>query len=230
MSLDSQVSDTEILSPTITNTFEKDYPLLSRQDIDSPISVSDTSPLRIDDEKKEDLCVPIKNKIFRFKLSKDMMDVLSEFSKIHQYDIRDDYNEAWKIFLESNHDFITQETERLLGLGYDGNILDKLYKSGRYYFRTKSLTKKDAKDRKKYVGMTRAFIKLIDEHINQNIYNHDYTPANGYDYFCKENLPALGNEITYLKSTGIHDKDEIISKIKKTYKNRYFQQFNSLRG
>ena len=59
------------------------------------------------------------------------------FTEVHRYDDRKTYKEAWTAWLA--HDEIAAmlkaEVERLTDLGYKGDVADKLFKSGRYYFR-----------------------------------------------------------------------------------------------
>ena len=40
--------------------------------------------------------------IYRFKFTKDFMEELYTFSKINQYDERNDFKEAWQIWTEDN--------------------------------------------------------------------------------------------------------------------------------
>jgi hypothetical protein len=92
--------------------------------------------LREEEERTESI-KKINAPIFRFKFTEAFMEDLYKFSKIHQYDHRKDFKEAWTIWIEENNDIIDEEVERLLALGYDGDILDKMFKSARYYFRKK---------------------------------------------------------------------------------------------
>ena len=39
------------------------------------------------------------NPIYRYKFTEHFMEELYEFSKIHQYDARKDFKEAWKIWI-----------------------------------------------------------------------------------------------------------------------------------
>ena len=63
--------------------------------------------------------------IYRFKFTKDFMEELYTFSKIHQYDERNDFKEAWQIWTEDNEEIINSEIKRLNELEYDGDIMDK---------------------------------------------------------------------------------------------------------
>ncbi len=86
--------------------------------------------------------VPKKGKIFRYKLSDDIMAIISQFAKIHQFDDRHAYKEAWARWLVDQQDTVEREVMRLQQLDYDGDIIDKMFKAGRYYFREKTAIKK----------------------------------------------------------------------------------------
>jgi uncharacterized protein YqgQ len=156
--------------------------------------------------------------IFRYKLDEEFISELYQFSKIHQYDHRKDFKEAWNIWVEDNTEIINKEISRLTELDYKGIILDKMFKSARYYFRNKSTEKKDPKKRKVYVGIQTTLLEEMDKYILTN----KNKPSTGFDNFCKENIELLQKEVTNLYKNGITDSEEIKNKIKKTYKNRYF--------
>ena len=60
--------------------------------------------------------------IFRYKFNNDFINPLYQFSKIHQYDHRKDFKEAWKTWTEENETIVDEEMRRLLNLGYDGDV------------------------------------------------------------------------------------------------------------
>jgi hypothetical protein len=160
--------------------------------------------------------------IYRYKFTQDFTDELFKFSKIHQYDERKAFKEAWTIWMEDNDDIINDEYSRLKDLGYDGDIFDKMFKSARYYFRKKSTEKKEPAKRRIYVGSQKDLLEAMDEHIKSNIVAGDFKPSEGFDEFCKQNVGLLKEEIAVLCRAGLTDSNEIKTKIKKTYKNRYF--------
>ena len=159
------------------------------------------------------------NKIFRYKFTDDFTSELFRFSKVHQYDHRKDFKEAWEIWMEENGDIINIEVRRLTNLGYDGDIIDKMFKSARYYFRKKSAEKKEPKKRRCYIGLSKLLLDTIDAHI-QTLNIKKIKPSDGFDAFLGENDSLIQDEIERLKETLI--KEEIHQKIKKTYKNRCF--------
>ena len=160
--------------------------------------------------------------IYRYKFTNEFTCELFTFSKIHQYDHRKDFKEAWKIWLEENESIIDDEVRRLHNLNYEGNVQEKMFKSARYYFRKKSTEKKEPIERRIYVSVQKDLLDAIDEHINSQIKNENYKPSQGFDEFCKNNIELLKNEVNILCKNGLTDSNEIKKKIKKTYKNRYF--------
>ena len=159
--------------------------------------------------------------IYRFKFTQNFMDELYKFSKVHQYDDRKLFKEAWENWAEEEEDLIESEISRLNNLGYDGDVLDKMFKSARYYFRKKGTSKPEPKERKKYVGVHKELLDAMDAHILNGRNNQDYKPSDGFVDFCKTNTEELKDEIAKLLENDM-DSLEIMNKIKKTYKNRYF--------
>ena len=164
----------------------------------------------------------IHTNIYRYKFTQSFMDELYQFSKIHQYDDRKSFKEAWLLWVETNLDMINTEIARLTDLKYDGDIVDKMFKSARYYFRKKSTKKTEPCIRRNYVSVQKELLDEMDGHIAANIINDNYKPSDGFSEFCNNNLDALKKGIAHLMDQGMKDSHEIRDKIKKTYKNRYF--------
>jgi hypothetical protein len=123
--------------------------------------------------------------------------------------------------LEENKELVESEVERLSDLSYDGSIVEKMYKSARYYYRKKGTEKKEPRQRTAYIGVQQELLEAMDNHINTNI-NKEFKPSKGFEDFCKENIELLKEEVERLVLCNIKDAGEIKKKIKKTYKNRYF--------
>jgi len=160
--------------------------------------------------------------IYRYKFTADFMNELYIFSKVHQYDHRKVFKEAWEVWLEENNNIVTTEVKRLNELGYEGNILDKMFKSARYYFRKKSTEKKALAERRDYISVEKSFLESMDKHIISGIIQENYKPSDGFDEFCKIHLELLKDQVHLLCKSGFTNANEIKQKIKKTYKNRYF--------
>ena len=158
---------------------------------------------------------------FRFKFTESMMDVIRDFSRIHQYDPPKVFKEAFEEFKNDNKEIIDREKLILFKNGYSGNVDIKMYKSARYYFKNKDYTKKNKteKKRRKYISQDREFLNIIDEHVDIAIENN-IKPSYAFERFIK----MYENEYTLEKRRLCEhlNEDDIYNKIKKTYKNRYF--------
>ena len=161
--------------------------------------------------------------IYRYKFREEFLPILVEFSRIHQYDQTNDFKEAFEQFLETNKEIVESETKYLKGNGYTGNIVDKMYKSARYYFKNKDYKPQENKKRRKYIKQDKNFIYHIDEDVTNAIRN-GVKPAIAYDNFIEGeiNKSVIENEKNRLQE--FLEGDDVINKIKKTYKNRYFIQ------
>jgi hypothetical protein len=181
----------------------------------------DTESYEYQEDNREKIDLSSNNLIYRYEFTDIFMECLFQFSKIHQYDNRQDFKEAWKTWSEENNEMIYAEITRLIKLGYRGDVLDKMFKSARYYFRKKCIKPKEPKTRNTYIGTNKILLENMDKHINQ-LKNKNLKPADSFLQFCEENKELLKQEIIYLISKGFTEKEEIRNKIKKTYKNRYF--------
>jgi len=184
----------------------------------------------------------------RFIYSDDFSKEIEYFSKLHQYDDRKTFKEMWLKWIEEEpiKGLINEEMERCAKNGYKGDIMDKMYKSARYYYRKKEMkcfnkeeqNKNDDNDstsETNYSGLSKEMIKWIDlhiyEHINSNMEKSKdnnlllskVRPANAFDDFCKKCIKEIAREILKLKKKITLNPNEISIKFKKAYKNRFYK-------
>ena len=162
-------------------------------------------------------------KTYRYKFSDKFIVHLKEYSRIHKFDDAAAFKDNWQIWCDENKEIIKTECDRLAKDGYEGDALVKMYKSARYYFKNKSNEKTDVKKRRQYVGLNPEFRDAIDNHISSVSLRQELKPADGYINFMDngDNTELLRLEKLRLESYDF-TKEEILSKFKKTYKNRYF--------
>lgn len=154
-------------------------------------------------------------RVLRFEFSNAIIEPVAVFIQIHQYDDRKTYKTAWTEWM-ANHEIaaiFNAEVKRLTDLGYKGDVADKLYKSGRYYFRTReptvqrsslwphtppsgaTSTPNDANggrrgsgnqgSPRRYVLLSRELLSAMDEHIERGLRQQtDFTPAKGFAEFA----------------------------------------------
>ena len=168
-------------------------------------------------------------KIYRYKFTNEFVEkILYTFSKIHQYDTRKEFKEAWNQWTEDNSEYIQREINRLTSIGFQGNILDKMFKSARYYFREKKDKLKQNTKNRCYKNSSKKMLESMDQHIKKilfsdsSIHHRSTKPSEAFLDFCNFSQDLLKEEIANLISSGYKEKTEIQNKIKKTYKNRYF--------
>lgn len=177
---------------------------------------------------------------FRFKFGQEFTEYMSHFAKIHQYDDRKSFKEAWTKWTEEEHinALINDENKHLLNQGYVGDVSDKMFKSARYYYRKKKDTH-DIIPRKEYIGLTSTIIEVMDIHIksqflentkknNENKIITNVSPANAFLDFINTNQSIIQDESVILSKK--ENNSYFDEKIKKTYKNRYFIQSKNIQS
>ena len=174
----------------------------------------------------------IENNTYRYEFSKEFMEKLYYFSKIHEYDDLKDYKDAWDVWVNDNIEEIMIETRMLESNGYTNNVLNKMYKSARYYLRKKRTTeKKEPVKRRPYSGVDRNLLRIMDSFISSSNSNNSNNkksikPSESFASFCEIHSKDISDVINQINDTHT-DANSIPSsilmdKIKKTYKNRYF--------
>ena len=157
------------------------------------------------------------------------MNMLQEFSQIHKYDDKETYKEAWENWTKENEEIINNEEKRLTNFGWTGNIKSKMFKSAKYYFRNKSNIEKEPKKRRNYTRVTTDLRMTIDRHIVCSIKENTYKPSDGLDNFYKLHDDIINEEYQNFNKLGF-SKNVVDEKIKKTYKNRYFQFIKKIKN
>ena len=161
---------------------------------------------------------------FRFKFTPEFTNELFEFAQLHRYDNRAIFKEAWEEWTKENHNDIESEVKRLTSNGYTGSVLDKMYKSARYYFRKKKTITTEPKERRRYVNVDNEMIETMDDHIMEWSRRTNFKPATAFSDFCESHKSLLEKEVLRLYTEENLTTQEIPDKLKKTYKNRYFQR------
>lgn len=194
-------------------------------------------------EPSSNISTKISIKTNRYTYSEGVIEQLSSFAKVHEYDERKDFKEAWHKWIEEPDIklLIGEEVSRLTSNGLTGDIYDRMYKSARYYYRKK--VKSDEQTvpvvRKEYEGLPREVLRTIDDYIcgeiNRSILESELegnkrpieiTAAKSFLSFCKLNYKVISE---MLSRTVMDENDnmreeiqKVTNKLKKTYKNRFY--------
>jgi hypothetical protein len=176
----------------------------------------------------------------RYKFTEKIIDLLSDFAKMHQHEGSKDYKESWQNWIADPE--ISRELEeekcRLIKQGMIGDVLDKLYKSSRYYYRKKiNKNEEQPKERKKYEGLTKEILHKMDAHIIREINGSidlleddklvsRFTPSKSFEMYLEENPNIIEELIPNMSTTAEERRIQTtcaIQRIKKTYKNRFYK-------
>ena len=163
---------------------------------------------------------------FRHDFGEKFMEELKQFAIIHKYDDRKVFKQAWIDWTEQKSVQIAQEVEQLKNSGYKGDVLDKMFKSARYYFR-KKVENVEETPRKKYISLSPLFLEQIDIYISERLNGSSSvgsssvgsSPANLYCDFCQNKKELIFEQIQELIDL---TSEEICIKLKKTFKNRFY--------
>ena len=179
-------------------------------------------------------------KIFRFKLSDDCNAALADFTQKHHFNIQDRklFRDDWRVWCSQNKDVIDLETRRLENIGYKGDCVAKMFTSVRYYH-AKKLAKQNEdegmvggevpateKKKRSYIVLDKAFLQKIDAHIKTHLTFDNFRPSVGYDLFMNTFTKDIDEQRKRV-CTETFTENHFILKLKKTYKNRYFNLVNS---
>ena len=162
--------------------------------------------------------------VYRHKFASTTIEHMDYFAKLHKDDDRKTFKEAWERWTNNNNEMIEMEKRLHSESGYKGDVIDKMYKSVRYYYRKKvvSVIENKEQQRRDYVALDRELLREMNEHVSLN---KSIKPAIAFDNFCEINQELIKIEALRLKE--YLKVDEIGEKIKKTYKNRHFNTINS---
>jgi len=160
---------------------------------------------------------------FRHTFSKPLMQVLGEFSKKHHEEDRKTFKRSWEQWIgQSDIELLlNDEIKSLRASGFEGDVLDKMFKSTRYYFLKKIGSEKDSvkKERKSYVGLNKSVLEHMDLHIKEHLGSR---PEDAYNNYCNQYTEQIKGEIQEMADETGDSIEDVYKKYKKTYKNRFY--------
>lgn len=193
-------------------------------------------------------------KTHRYTFGNEFIRILGEFARKHQDDERKCFKKAWEKWADENKAFIQEEIITMKKNGFEGDVIDKMFKSARYYYRKK--TKKDTSNqdtendlstaqkptRKKNEYLSTDILNEMDAHIveqmkkniiheESNVLKIGAIPAKSFDEYCLQYKARILEQSTIYSDgeplTKAHIENTIL-KLKKTYKNRFYIKRSAL--
>jgi len=159
---------------------------------------------------------------YRFKFTPEFDSMLASFSSPFKYNNdRKEFKDAFQHWMVQNESSVTRETARLTELKYEGDILNKMFVSARYYYRKRTSTRVNPKKRRCYKAVGSLLIQAIDNHITASLKKEQvkYKPSDAFVEFSLENSLIVEEE---LARQGFSESTDKESRIKKAFKNRCY--------
>lgn len=181
-------------------------------------------------------------KKFRYDFSDDVTKMLGEFANNNREKSRKEFTQIWEEYIaeEKTSKIIKDEIEMMRYHGFCGDVMDKMYKSVRYYHRKRDIktlnVDQDINKNKHENRFSREFLKMMDKYIleqmtdHENIKHSDETgrqintlsQSESYQTFCEKNKEKILEEFIKIRKQTGRLTEMVVDKIKKTYKNRFY--------
>lgn len=167
-------------------------------------------------------------RVYRHAIGPNILEKLRPFAQLHSSLSSKEFKTKWEVWCTTNELLIASESRRLVSLDYSGDIISKLYRAARYYFKTKppTLTPQRKSNSTPYLSLSPVLLRSMDTHIRANLAGTEpQPPATLYSNYIAthvELIPLFTAEAERLRDHANLSDDAIASKFKKTYKNRYF--------
>lgn len=193
--------------------------------------------------KNENKKIQVRLETFHFRFSEELVERFTYFATLHRFDERKVYKENWVKWIaeEDVNACIAEEIERLTAEGYNGDILDKMFKSVRYYYRKKPFEPAPPKIRKTYESFPQDVLQSIDAHILDKIRDSRFseeTKSQGFQGLTESVAQVVRSQSSTTAKPALvspakafadyknkHSSVitvDVEAKYKKTYKNRFF--------
>lgn len=185
---------------------------------------------------------------YRFDFTEEFGQVLSAFAAQHKNAARKTFKSEWNLWCEMPDikEQISLEITNMKRNGFEGDILDKMFKSARYYHRKNVTRPKPIKcktEPKRHSNrFTKGLLDIMDTHIEYYISTQinkskmradtriSLSQSEGYNLFCETRQDDIYAELLDIKGhRGIMDAQIMSDKLKKAYKTRFYtKRKNSL--
>lgn len=179
-------------------------------------------------------------KRYRFDFTEKVKLMLADFANINKNATRKEFTEAWSKWLshETIKSFLDSERVRMESEGFEGDVLDKMFKSARYYHKKRdnniNPSERSNTGIKNKNRFSREFLIEMDEYIQiqlmdiKNVVNKNGKIMNtlsqsvAYNSYCNSNKEQIMSEFMLIKNKRGELTMDMVEKLKKTYKNRFY--------
>lgn len=178
-------------------------------------------------------------KKYRFDFTEKVKLMLADFANMNKNATRKEFKEAWSNWLSHTtiKSLLDSEQTRMKSEGFEGDVLDKMFKSARYYHKKRDTVENPVQNNiggKHQNRFSREFLIEMDEYIRvqiadmKNVIYKDgksvntLSQLNAYNRYCETNKHQILSEFILIKKERGELSPEMANKLKKTYKNRFY--------
>lgn len=180
-------------------------------------------------------------KKFRYDFSDDVTKMLSDFAYNNREKSRKEFTQTWEkhIAEEKISKMIKDEIEMMRNHGFCGDVMDKMYKSVRYYHRKRDVKTlnddQDVNKNKHENRFSRELLVIMDKYILEQMTNNEnikqsesgqkiniLSQSESYQKFCEKNKEKILEEFIKIRKQTGKLTNMVVDKMKKTYKNRFY--------
>jgi hypothetical protein len=172
--------------------------------------------------------------VYRHSFTPDITEKLRCFSVMHKDLDRKAFQLAWQNWVDEHTAEVAEEVARMHTQGFTGDVVDKMYKSARYYYRKRAARlpapqlPAEAKKQKqtqhakfalknKERGAYQMLLRAIKRHLEMV----QMKPKAGFESFCRTHAGLLREIITNTVKTPAELYD-FNQQLKKSFKNQYY--------
>jgi len=196
------------------------------------------------------------NTIHRFKalrhdFSEKCKKTLDQFAIMNQNLPRKEFQAEWMKWTNTHEKLFEKESDVLKKNGFEGDIMDKMYKSVRYYHR-KKINKKKKKEinqeqeqhnpTKKYIRLTDILHNQMNNHITTYMNKHlkntntnantnpqeqeliSITHVQSFHDFLENNREMIVGELVKIKHTKGSLVENMGNKLQRNYRDKFYKQ------
>lgn len=180
-------------------------------------------------------------KRYRFDFTENAKRMLVDFANRNKNAKRKEFLEAW-VKWSSEEEIkgkLDQERVWMESQGFTGDVLDKMFKSVRYYHKKRPISSDEEEVKEVPRGghnnrFSREFLSEMDDYIQKQIENiknlhkekdkwvNTLSQAVAYSEYCIANQKSILAEFVLIKTKRGEVTNKMVETLKKTYKNRFY--------
>ncbi len=175
---------------------------------------------------------------FRHDFSDAMKANLEQFTQAHHNEPRKQYQQSWNEWTQTHQQIFSKECEALYKQGFEGDPMDKLYKSARYYFRKKTLgtlasqqqtDNKEDKERT-YVRIPSKITESMITFIKQSLENStrgtklELSQQNAFHDYVTQHKELIFTSLVTRRQEKGGLEENMDKKLKKAFRNKFYAQ------